>query len=462
MTAAQASPVAEETPPTAGLDWACRLLFGSGGPPGAGGCPPDSGGVSRQRVAARRRGEPAPAGFERAEAYLALPRAANARLLVPLGSPRAAATALARNHDATSKKARLARAGLGAGLKVGLTQRVGDRVDVYVDSALSPADRPRHLLTEHLRDIFGRRDLEMAVILGVPRLNRKPVLQVLASDGTVVGYVKAAWNDLTAGLVRNEAQVLADLAAAKPATFTPPALVAAGPWGDLELIAASALPNAARPDPAQILDPPMAVIAEIAGLWGRSTARLADSPYWNGVRERLTARARGMGGVPPTAAAEAAKDSSDVLQRAVDWIERRHGGDDIAFGAWHGDFTPWNMARSARGRGIPGESSTTYLWDWERAAPAPAGLDLLHFLFQGVCRFEGQTPAAAVDRCSERLPSLLPVLDVETGSERALWLLYRLELLFRYDEARMTGVLARQSKIHEGILGMFVRDMEDG
>jgi hypothetical protein len=428
VTAAQASPVAEETPPTAGLDWACRLLFGSGGP-----------------VAARRRGEPAPAGFERAEAYLALPRAANARLLVPLGSPRAAATALARNHDATSKKARLARAGLGAGLKVGLTQRVADRVDVFVDPALSPADRPRHLLTEHLRNIFGRRDLEMAVILGVPRLNRKPVLQVLASDGTVVGYVKAAWNDLTAGLVRNEARVLADLAAAKPATFTPPAFVAAGPWGDLELIAASALPNAARPDPAQILDPPMAVIAEIAGLWGRSTAPLADSPYWVGVRERL-----------------AAQGGSEVLHRAVDFIERRHGGDDIAFGAWHGDFTPWNMARSSGGPGGPGEAGRTYLWDWERAAAAPAGLDLLHFLFQGVCRFEGQTPAAAVDRCSERLAGLLPVLDVRAASERALWLLYRLELLFRYDEARMTGVLARQSKIHEGILGMFVRDMEDG
>ena len=436
MTAAQASSVAEETPPTAGLDWACRLLFGSTG-----------------RVAACRRGERAPAGFERAEAYLALPSAANPRLLVPLGSPRAAAAALARNHDATSRKARLARAGLGAGLKVGLTQRVADRVDVFVDPALSPAERPQHLLTEHLREMFGRSDLEMAVILGVPRLNRKPVLQVLASDGTVVGYVKAAWNDLTAGLVRNEARVLADLAAAKPATFTPPAFVAAGPWGDLELIAASALPNAARPDPAQILDPPMAVIAEIAGLWGRSTASLAESPYWAGVRERLAAP-RGMGGVPPTTAAGAATDSgSDVLQRAVDWIERRHGHDDIAFGAWHGDFTPWNMARL-------GEA--TYLWDWERAASAPAGLDLLHFLFQGVCRFEGQAPAAAEARCSERLAGLLPVLDVPPASERALWLLYRLELLFRYDEARMTGVLARQSKIHEGILGMFVRDMEDG
>ena len=417
MTSAQASRVAEVVPPTSGLDWACRLLFESGG-----------------RVVSRRRGQPAPPGFDRVEGYLALPRAANPRLLVPLGSAQAASVALARNHDATSTKARLGRAALGAGLRVGLTQRVADRVDVYADRALSAAERPQHLLTEHLRAMFGRPDLHMAVILGVPRLNRKPVLQVLASDGTVVGYVKAAWNDLTAGLVRNETRVLSHLAASSPTSFVPPAFVAAGPWGDLELIAASALPNAARPDQAQVFDPPMPVIAEIAGLWGRSTARLAGSEYWAGVRERQSAQA-----------------GSEVLDRAVDWVERQVGDTEIDFGAWHGDFTPWNMARL---------DEATYVWDWERAAPAPAGLDLLHFLFQTVCRFEKKPPADAIESCSERAATLLTVLDVKPGSLPALWLLYRLELLLRYDEARMAGVLARQSKIHEGILEMFDRDME--
>jgi hypothetical protein len=422
-------------PPTAGLDWACHLLFDS------------------DRVAARRRGQAAPAGFRRAEAYLALPRAANPRLLVPLGSPRAAAAALARNHDATSKKARLARAAMGAGLRVGLTQRLADRVDVFADPGLSPDERPAHLLSEHLRDVFGRRDLELAVILGVPRLNRKPVLQVLAADGTVVGYVKAAWNDLTAALVRNETRALADLGAARPTSFTPPALVAAGPWRELELICASALPNAERPDAAQVFDPPMDAIAEIAGLWGRSTARLADSPYWAGVRERLAASTRGTGGVPPTKAAGAARNSSEVLRNAVDWVEKHFGTVEMAFGAWHGDFTPWNMARTDR---------NTYLWDWERTAPAPAGLDLLHFLFQTQCRFGGGTPERSVEICSERTPSLLPSLEVPLASERALWSVYRLELLFRYDEAREAGVLARPSKIHAGILEMFARDMEAG
>jgi hypothetical protein len=402
--------------PTTGLDWACRLLFGSDG-----------------RVATRRRGQPGPAGFERAEAYLALPRAADPRLLVPLASRRAAAAALARNHDATSRKARLGRAALAAGLRVGVTQRVADRIDVFADRALPAPERRDALLSEHLRALYGRPDLEMAVILGVPRLNRKPVLQVLAADGTVVGYVKAAWNQLTAGLVRNEARVLADLAAARPATFTPPALVGAGPWGGLDLVAASALPNAARPDAAQLFDPPMAVIAEIAGLWDRSTARLADSPYWAGVRRRL-----------------AAQGGSALLHKAVDWVEHRHGAIEIAFGAWHGDFTPWNMARLG---------DDVYLWDWERAAPAPAGLDLLHFLFQTVCRFDGRTPAEAVEAVSARTPRLLRLLDVPPDSEPALWALYRLELLFRYDEAGEAGVLTRPSKIHAGIVDLFRRDV---
>jgi len=418
--------VAAGAPASAGLDWACRLLFGSS----------DDGG--RRPVVARRGGRPGPAGFVRAESYLALPRATDPRLLVPAhGSPRAAAAALTRNHDATSTKARLVRAALGAGLRLGLTQRLApksSRVDVFVDPAQPAAERAHHLLSEHLRATFGRPDLEMAVILGVPRLNRKPVLQVLAPDGTVVGYVKAAWNDLTARLVRNEARVLGDLAAAGPSTFTPPGLVAAGPWGDLELIAQTALPNAERPDAAAVFDPPMAVIAEIAGLGGRSTARLAESPYWAGVRERLQRQG-----------------SSDLLLRVVERIEGRHGDEDIAFGAWHGDFTPWNMARLADGN---------YVWDWERAAPAPAGLDLLHFLFQTVCRFERKTPAEAFERCAERAPALLAALDVPVASEPVLWRLYRLELLLRYEEAGSAGVLARPSRIHAGLLEMLEHDLE--
>jgi hypothetical protein len=157
-----------------------------------------------------------------------------------------------------------------------------------------------------------------------------------------------------------------------------------------------------------------------------------------------------------------AQASGDTLRSAVDWVEKQFGAVEMAFGAWHGDFTPWNMARLPGETEGPGDAGRTYLWDWERAAPAPAGLDLLHFLFQTRCRFGGGTAERSVEVSSQRTPSLLPSLEVPLDSERALWSVYRLELLFRYDEACEAGVLARPSKIHAGILEMFGRDLEAG
>jgi hypothetical protein len=77
-----------------------------------------------------------------------------------------------------------------------------------------------------------------------------------------------------------------------------------------------------------------------------------------------------------------------------------------------------------------------------------------------VCRFEGRNPQRAVEICRERTPGLLARLEVPPGTENALWSLYQMELLFRYDEARLAGVLEHQSRIHTGILQMFDRDLE--
>jgi hypothetical protein len=151
----------------------------------------------------------------------------------------------------------------------------------------------------------------------------------------------------------------------------------------------------------------------------------------------------------------------DPLEPIVAHVEARHGATELRFGAWHGDFTPWNMARLESGRGSgSAAASGVFLWDWERCGPAPVGLDLLHFLFQSVCRFEGRNPDRAVEICRERTPRLLASLGVPTDAETALWSVYRLELLLRYDEARLAGVLAQPSRIHSGIVELFKREME--
>jgi len=50
-------------------------------------------------------------------------------------------------------------------------------------------------------------------------------------------------------------------------------------------------------------------------------------------------------------------------------------------GAWHGDWTPWNMGR---------RHHRLQLWDWERfETGVPAGLDVCHYGVNAVCRRDG-------------------------------------------------------------------------
>ena len=53
----------------------------------------------------------------------------------------------------------------------------------------------------------------MAVALGRPRVNRKPVLQLIDGDGTTVGFGKVGVDDHTDELVRREGRFLAGTAA---------------------------------------------------------------------------------------------------------------------------------------------------------------------------------------------------------------------------------------------------------
>ena len=53
----------------------------------------------------------------------------------------------------------------------------------------------------------------------------------------------------------------------------------------------------------------------------------------------------------------------------------------LPLGAWHGDWTPWNMSRR-RGR--------LQLWDWERfETGVPLGLDRCHYGVNAVVRRDG-------------------------------------------------------------------------
>jgi hypothetical protein len=408
-----------EAVPTSGLAWASRLLFEAPG------------------VAVHTSEANTPSLRPAVQSFLVLPRPATPRLLVPLES-RVVAAAAVRRADRGSH--RIVRTGLAVGLRVGAGPHLGRRLDVVADPSCGNLPVSGALLRDHLRDVLDQADLELAVILGPPRLNRKPVLQLLDRRGRVIGYAKAAWNQLTRRLVRNEALTLMALMRAAPANFVAPRLLHHGRWGELELIVTSALAPATGGHRAGTMAPPIAAIHEIARQPGVTTALLSGSGYWAGVEARLAERRRVLAG------------EADPLAPLAAFLVERHGDMPLRFGGWHGDLTPWNLSVHRR---------SIHLWDWERAAlPVPLGLDLAHFVYQQTARKGHNGPVAAFAPARRHTRTLLDRAGLHPGSDDALWLIYGLELLFRYEEARLAGALVRASAIHSAVFTLFKSAME--
>jgi hypothetical protein len=371
-----------------------------------------------------------------AEDYAALPDAVRPNMLVPLASRRAAAQALRQFHSGTRARTRLAKEAMALSLRAGAGQRLlGHRVSV-----VPAADAGEEAtLAGHLGRVLGHGDLAMAVTIGhLRRPNRKPVLQLLGADGSVLGYAKVGWNETTVELVRREAEVIASIAERRPRAFSVPALLHHGSWQGLELMVVEPVPPPPWYRPRPQLELPVAATSELGGLFGRSREPLAESAYWADTRRR----AEGLAGSPQ---ATAAGDIGAALER----LEAAHGTRAIELGAWHGDWGPWNMAR-ADGRLV--------VWDWERCRQGvPYGLDAAHFAFHVALQLEGRDAAAATRSALARTAAAAPTIGLEAGDAPLLLHLELVEMALRHEEARAAGV-----KLGERIHLEALRHLEAG
>ena len=131
-------------------------------------------------------------------------------------------------------------------------------------------------------------------------------------------------------------------------------------------------------------------MAEVAGLARLPAEPLAGGRYLRGLTDRLAAA--------PASADRAALDAE------LTELARQHGQRELALGAWHGDWTPWNMACTSGG---------LLLWDWERfAGGVPVGFDALHYQLQSDVVTARADPALAAAGLVERAPDLLAPLEV--------------------------------------------------
>lgn len=311
-----------------------------------------------------RRGEPAPDGAEIVE-FAAVPNAASVRLLTPMGR-RATAGALARYSAALSPKEVAQR--LAVGVASGLLGPVVSADRVRITSPGS--DHLGALVAEVLGE-----PVELSMGIGTARANRKPVLGAFDRHGRPVAYVKVGDTAVSSAHVRAEAAALEELGRHRWSTIVVPRLLAHRTWHGMDIVVMEAL----RPRPWQRLDGrwpiPDAALSELNEQFDGGSAALVDTPWWERMR----------------AGAESLRDSRSRgrLDEALDRIDAEVGRIEVRVGAWHGDFTPWNLARHGQ---------QFLVWDWERFdTGVPVGFDRFHYAVNVVDRARGFDEATVLE-----------------------------------------------------------------
>jgi hypothetical protein len=344
--------------------------------------------------------------------FILLPTARRPRLLVPSGR-RASAAAVRRYGEPGSIRAwagsRILRVALAAGAgAVGLGGRLRVRVPRGCDT-----------IEAHLSSVLGRQVL-ISTHLGADRANRKPVLQLLTEGGETVGFAKVSVNPLTRDLIRSERAALDILAHRDLRELIIPRVLHHGQWRGHDVLIMSALPVWRRRKalkPRQLA----AAMTELASAGGHRRDPLASSAYLTRLRSRL-------------AAAPSSQDRAR-LEAALDAVAGAAGTAELTFGAWHGDWTGWNMASTTGG---------LLVWDWERFTDGvPVGFDALHYRLQSVVVRRRQQPLEAAVGCVRAGAAALEPFGVPAAQATLVTILYLAELSARYLSDRQEQAGAR-------------------
>jgi len=370
--------------------------------------------VSLSRGPRVLRGRPA-RGRERD--FIVLPSARRPRLLVPSGR-RASAAAVRRYGEPGSFTAWAGSRALALALAAGAAGvGLGGRLRVSADPGTGIADPGTGTVEAYLRSVLGYEVL-ISTHLGAARANRKPVLQLLTPHGETAGFAKISVNPLTRDLIRAERAALDTLAAGSLRALTVPRVLHHGQWQGREVLIMNALPVWRRRKalrPGQLT----AAMTELTAVGGRSRGPLADCDYLARLRSRLA-------GGPAGPDRAALSDALDALAAA---------GPELSFGAWHGDWTGWNMASTADG---------LLVWDWERFAPGvPVGFDPLHYRLQSDVVRRRRPPADAADACVRDAAACLAPFGVPADEAQPVAILYLAELSARYLADRQAEAGAR-------------------
>ncbi|NPC97955.1 hypothetical protein [Nocardioides sp. zg-DK7169] len=340
---------------------------------------------------------PAP-GWREAEHYLVVPSISRATILVPDVPSAALRGALLNYRGLRSGATAMQRSVLGGAV----TARVRmpfPRLSVQVPDDAAPDELPLGALER----ILGTGPLLASV--GVRTgANRKATLQLVDPDGRPQGFAKLGWDGAsTAGILAESAALEQGPHSGRVRVPRP---LATGTLGKHPYVVTTPLPLDVRGLRGTVAAP---TPEELATLCPRDrVAPMARTGQLRAVRERLAALAPAPGTAPLVAQARELGDALAAVPTPVPVATR-----------WHGDLTPWNVARDGAG--------TLWCWDWESSEPdAVAGLDALHW-HSAVRRERGErlgasTPAAVLADAAPMLRAAALPRSCD-GAVAALWAL---------------------------------------
>ncbi|MEV6637560.1 hypothetical protein AB0M54_43205 [Actinoplanes sp. NPDC051470] len=359
--------------------------------------------------------------------YYVVPDARRPRLLVPSGSRKVAAAAVRRYAEPQSRAAKLKRDAVVAALRTGASGvLLRDRIKVTGPESI---DR-------HLSEALGR-ELAVSIHIGPARANRKPVLQLISPEGETFGFGKLGTGPLTQRLVRAETNALIALQRSGLTKLTVPTVLHAGQWRGLQVLVQSALPVWLPRSP---LTPRRlaAAMVDIAGCCGYTAGQLVGSPYWTELRARL-------GSVQD-------RPEGVALSAAAELLVRQAGATTFRYGAWHGDWAPWNMANL---------TDALLVWDWERFAQGvPVGFDAVHHELQRRIQSTGDAKGA-VEATVRQAAELLAPFNVAPEARELTALLYLVDLAARYLTDRQAEAGARLGVLGTWLLPVLIRRVEE-
>lgn len=328
-----------------------------------------------------------------------LPSRTRPRMLVPGGVP--GASVMLRRHS-TSRAQTVGQELAALGVRTGL-------VGLLPVSRLLPgAGGVDDLVLARLPEAAA-----VGVLLGPPRANAKPVLQVFAADGTTVAFGKVGHDAAAAALVRREAAVLSDPALGVLAGVEVPQLLALDTWEGMPVLLMSAMSGAQARAGSWAL--PVAAIREVAESARVEWSPVGTSTYWADLAFNASGAAR----------------TTTFLGQLAALVEHVR----LGFGRWHGDWAPWNSAEVA-GR--------IQLWDWEQSRTSvPLGLDAVHFVTQEGFR-AGRATRDLSAMLSTRVDPVLSQWYPEPMQRCVTVALYLAEITLRYERQALAAAPTAQ------------------